>query len=177
MIDFGRDARLAADAEQFVEGLEQAISFAAHVRDVFAFVLGRDLAQFDQLICFGIESRRIDQGGADAECAGFHFLAHQLAHLFQLRRGGRLVFQADDILANGGGPDKRGHVAGNAAGLEVLQVFRQRVPLDLVFDIRLLFDPPLLHELVQRPHRFALAHDFRGHALPDLTLRTPILDE
>ena len=65
----------------------------------------------------------------------------------------------------------------DAALLQIAQIFRERVPLDLVFDVALLAAHPLLHPVVQRPHRHAFAHDFGRDALANLTLRTPILDE
>ena len=35
----------------------------------------------------------------------------------------------------------------------------------------------LAHAIVDRPHRFAFAHDLRRHALADLALRSAILDQ
>ena len=50
-------------------------------------------------------------------------------------------------------------------------------PFHRVFDIALAFDHLLFHRLVERPHRFAFAHDFERHALANIALRTAILHE
>jgi hypothetical protein len=76
VIELGRNVRFACDPQQFVKRFEQLISFAAHMRNVFALVFCGDLAQLDQLFSFRKKRRRINQRSADPECAGFHFFAH-----------------------------------------------------------------------------------------------------
>ena len=115
VVDLRRNFRFAADPDQFIERLEQLVSLAPHVRNIFALIFRRDLAELDQLRRFGVKGRRIDQRGADAERAGFHLLADQRAHLVELLRRRRLVFEPDHILANRGRADERGDVAGDAA--------------------------------------------------------------
>ena len=127
-----------ADAQQFVDRFEQLISFAAHVRDVFALIFRGDLAELDQLLGLRIKRRRINQRRADPERARFHFLADELAHFIELLRRRLFVLKADDVFANRGRADERSDVAGNAALLQIAQIFRQRVPLDLVLDVALL---------------------------------------
>ena len=177
VINLGRNVRFARDAHELVERFQQLISFAAHVRDVFALVFGRDFAQLDQLLGLRVERRRINERCADAERARLHFLAHELAHLLELLRRRRLVFEADDVLANRGRADERSHVAGNAARFEITQIFRQRVPFDVVVDVFLLPQHELAHTVVHRSHRFAFAHDLGRDALANLALRTPVLNQ
>jgi hypothetical protein len=106
MIDLRGQSGFSAYPDQFVQGFEQPIPFAAHVRDVFALIFGRDFAQLDQLIGLGIKSRRINERGADAERSGLHFLADKFAHLVELLRRRWLVFKTDDVFANRRRPDK-----------------------------------------------------------------------
>src|SRR2546430_14679085 len=49
--------------------------------------------------------------------------------------------------------------------LEVLQVLRERIPFDVVFDVDLLTNHVLAHAIIHRTHRFALPHDLSGYAL------------
>ena len=62
------------------------VSFAPHVRDVFALIFRGDFAELDQLLGLRIKGRRINQRRADPERARFHFLADELAHLLELLR-------------------------------------------------------------------------------------------
>ena len=80
------------------------------------------------------------------------------------------IFKADHVLANGRRADERGHVARHATLLEVLQVLRERIPFDVVFDVDLLTNHVLAHAIIHRTHRFALPHDLSGYALPNFTL-------
>ena len=146
------------------------------MRDVFALVFGRDFAELDELIGPGIKGRRINQRRANAERAGFHFPPNEFAHLIELPRRRRFIFESDHVFADRGRADKRGHITRNAAPLEITQIFRQRVPLDFVLNIFLLANDALFHFVVQRPHRSAFAHDFGRDALPDFALRTAILN-
>jgi hypothetical protein len=52
MVDFGRYLGSASDGEKFVDGFFFVIAFVAHVRDVDALVLGGDLGEGDELVCF-----------------------------------------------------------------------------------------------------------------------------
>ena len=138
VINLGRDSSLPADPQQLVDRFEQLVPFAPHVRDVFALIFRGDFAELDQLLGLGVKRRRINQRRADPERARFHFLADQLAHLLELLRRRLFVFEANDVIANRGRADERSDVAGNAALLQITQIFRERVPLDLVFDVSLL---------------------------------------
>ena len=73
--------------------------------------------------------------------------------------------------------DERRHVARHAALFEILQILRERVPFDVVFDVALLSHHVLAHSIVHRAHRFAFAHDLRRHALPNFALRAAVLDQ
>jgi len=106
-----------------------------------------------------------------------HFLAHQLAHLFELLRRRRFIIKADDILPNRGRADEGGDVARYAVGFEKLEILSQGIPFNVVLNVLLLLEHPLLRLVIERPHRFAFAHDLRRHTLANLTLRAAILDK
>ena len=177
MINLRRNSRFAADPDQLIERFKQPVSFAAHVRDIFALIFRRHFAQLDQLIGFRIKRRRINQRCADAKRACFHFLTNEFAHLIELLRCRRFVFEPDHVLANRRRSDERGDVARDTARFEVAQIFRERVPFDLVMDVFLLAQHVLANPIVHRAHRFAFAHDLGRHALTNLALRTPVFDQ
>ena len=148
MIDFDRETGFATDAHCLLHAFDQLIAFAAHMRRVLATVFRRNLTQLDQLVSLGKESRRIDQRGRDAERAGFHFAPHQLAHLIELRRSRRFVFEADDVFANRGCADKRRKVLRDTSLFQIFQIFSQRGPFDVILHVALLFANPLLHLII-----------------------------
>jgi hypothetical protein len=45
------------------------------------------------------------------------------------------VFQPDDVLTHRGGAEERGDVAGDTTLFQIAQVFRQRVPFNIVLDV------------------------------------------
>ena len=108
------------------------------MRDIFPFVFGRDFAELDQLFRLRVKRRWINQRCADPKRARLHFLGHQLTHLLELLRCRSAVIEANDVLANGRRANERGDIAGGPAFFEILQIFRQGIPFDLVFDVRLL---------------------------------------
>ena len=177
MINLRRNIRFPADPQQFVDCLQQLVPFAPHVRNVFALIFRRDFAQLDQLLGLGVKRRRINQRGADPERARFHLLPDELPHLLELFRRRLFVFEANDKIADRGRADERRDVAGDAALLEVAQIFRERAPLDLVLDVALLAHDPFLHPVVERPHRISFAHDLRRHSFADFALGTAVLDQ
>ena len=138
--------------------------------NVFALVPGRYLAELDQLFSLGIECRRIYQRRSDAQRARFHFFPHEFAHLIELLRGWLFVFEADDVFTNRGCANEGGDVARDAAPFQILQILGERVPLNIVFDVALLFEHVLPHAIVHWTHRFAFAHDLGGDPLPNFTL-------
>ena len=152
VINLGRNVRFARNANQLVERFEQLVSFASHVRDVFPFIFRGDLAELDQFIRLGVKRGRINQRRSDAEGARFHFFAHELAHLVELLLRRRAIVKTDDVLADCSGADERGDVAGNAALLQKLQILRQHVPFDVVFNVGLLAQHVFAHAIVHRPH-------------------------
>ena len=79
------------DVDEFVRRFQQAVPFAANVRDVQTFVFAGDLAQGDQFIGLGIKGRGINKRRANAKGAFLHRLAHQLFHSLQFIRCGRTV--------------------------------------------------------------------------------------
>jgi hypothetical protein len=57
MINLGRQSGLTGDRDQLLDPFDQAVALAAHVRDVHALILGRHLAQFDELVRIGVKGR------------------------------------------------------------------------------------------------------------------------
>ena len=85
-------------------------------------------------------------------------------------RGWLFVFEADDVFTNRGCANEGGDVARDAAPFQILQILGERVPLNIVFDVALLFEHVLPHAIVHWTHRFAFAHDLGGDPLPNFTL-------
>ena len=177
VIDLGADPGLAGDADQLVCRFQQTAALAAEVRDVEAVVFGGHLAEGNQLVCLRVAGWGVNQGRGHAQRAFGHGLAHQLFHALQLIWRRRPVGVADLVDAHRGGTDERGDVAGDAPPDKVLQVFVERGPLDVILDVALLLLQLTFHGLGERPHGRAFAHDLERHALPDVALRTAILDE
>src|SRR5204863_5713214 len=100
---------------------------------------------------------------------------HQLAHLIELRRCGRLVFEPDYVFADSRRPDERCEVLRDAALFQILQIFGERGPFDVILDVALLLAQAPLHLIVKRPHR-ELAENLRSDALLELTERAGIND-
>ena len=134
-------------------------------------------AQRDQLLRRRIEARRVDQRRPDAERAVRHLLPHERLHPFELRRGRLAILEPDDVLADGRGADERRDVRRDALLLEELEILRERRPRDVVLDRTLLALPADPHLVGERAHRRSLAEDLGRHALPDVALRAPILDQ
>ena len=84
VIDLGRQTRLSGNRDELVDGLEQLIPLAAHVRDVHATVLASDLGDLDQLVGLCVERGSVDQRRTDPERALFHALPHERSHGLQL---------------------------------------------------------------------------------------------
>src|SRR5260221_2084724 len=76
LVDLRRDAGLAADADQLLDRLDEALAFVAHVRRVLALVFRRFPAELDELGRLRVRARRIDQRRADAERARLHLASH-----------------------------------------------------------------------------------------------------
>src|SRR5207253_9204349 len=108
--------------------------------------------------------------------ARLHLFANEFAHLIELFRRRLFIFETDHVFANRGRADERCDVAGNAAALQITQIFRERIPFDVVFDVALLTQHTFADAIVHRTHRFAFAHDLGSDPLPDLALRTTVLN-
>jgi hypothetical protein len=177
VIDFRGDARPAGDRDQLIDRLQHVCAFIAHVRDVHAVVLGGRLRQRNQLGSVGEQAWRVHQRRGDAHSPFAHGFADQLAHLLQFPGRRRAVLVANDIFARRRRADERSDVRRNAPPHEVIEIFPERRPLDVVANVRLAVDQLLLHRTVQRPHRVAFAHHLEGYALPDIALRAAVVDQ
>ena len=177
VIKLGGNCCFAGNRDQLVRRLQQARSFAADVRDVHAAVFGGDFRQRDQLFCFRVKGRRVDQRGTDAERSFLHGPAHQHLHPLQFFGCRRTVGVTDFVNPHGGGADERGDIAGNTVLNEEIEIFAERRPSDFEFDVALLFSHLFFHRVAERAHRFAFTHDLERDALADIALGTAILDE
>ena len=177
VVKLGRNFCFARNSDQLVGGLQQTRSFAANVRDVHAAVFGSDFGQRNQFVRLRVEGRRVNQRRPDAKRAFFHRLANELLHSCQLCGCGGSVGVTDFVDAHGRRADERSDVAGNAALNEVIEIVAERRPFDIEFDVALTFVHLLFHRVVERTHRFALAHNLKRDALANAALRTAVLDE
>ena len=87
MRDVHRAARLAADAQRLLDGVEQVLALVAHVGSVDAAVGGDALAQLDDLFSDAPAAGLVDQAGREAAGPLRHRLAHPILHLTQLGLG------------------------------------------------------------------------------------------
>ncbi len=177
MVDLGPHAGPPGDLQQLLERLQQLSAFASHVRDVHAAECRGHLGQGDQLVGVGEVGRRVDQRRADAQRPLLHRPAHELAHPLQLLGRRRPVLVADLVDPHRRRAHERGHVRRHAALLQVLEVLAERRPGDVVADVVLALDHLLLHRLVERPHRPALAEDLQRHALEQVAHAAAVLDQ
>ena len=173
VVDFRRCSGSPGDVDRLLHRLDQSISFTAHVHAVDA-PAARGLArQRDQLGCPGVVIGAVDERGGHAERPLLHGLAHQRAHLRQLRRRRLHVPLAEHVGAHRAGPDEGRDVRCDAAPLEPVQVLPERRPVDGVANVRLPLGCEALHFRGQRPHRVFAQH-FERHALAQIAERTPV---
>ncbi len=165
VVDLGPQLRAPGDVDQLVDGLEQPIALAAHVADVHAAVGRGGLAQRDQLVGPGVEGRGVDQRRAHAERAFLHRLPDERLHPREFLGRRRPVVVIELVHAHGGRADEGRDVQGHPALLEVREILAQRGPADVELEVALLFEHLLLHLLVERTHRLALAEDLERDAL------------
>ncbi len=177
VVDLGRDVGLAGDRDQLVDRLEQVVPFAPQMRDVHSAVLAGFGGQRDQLLRVRVEARCVDEGRADAERPFPHRFGHQLPHPVELGRRRIAVLVAELVNPHGRRADERRDVRRDAPFLHVLEVLAERRPLDLVLDVALLRPLPGLHRVRPGAHRPSLAHHLERHALADVALGQPVLDE
>ena len=139
--------RLPTDADHLVDSLQECVSpsLHAHVGDVLPFVPGRRLAQRDQLLGVGVVGRGVLQGRANAQGAVAHLPVDEFAHLLQFGRRRFLVAESEDVLAHGRRTQERRHVLRNPLALQEIEVVAEGRPLDVVFEVRLLFLHALLN--------------------------------
>ncbi len=79
--------------------------------------------------------------------------------------------------SQGRGADVGGHIDGDTAILEILEVFTERRPLDGIADVALPLECPAFHIQVHRAHGRSFAHDFQRDALHDVAHRAAVLDQ
>ncbi len=194
MVDLRRHARLARDCQQLLDGLEKPIPLGTHVRDVASAVLTGGLVERDQLVCPGVERRRIDQRRADAESSLAHGRANEFLHALELRLRRGPVLVTDLVYAKRRGADVRGDVRTHAPRLEEFQVLSERGPGHGEFVVLCQPEPlahgclaagcpdprlhrGFLHRVVQGAVRVALAEDLERDPLTDVALRPSVRDE
>ena len=179
VIDLGGDLRLAADADQLVHCLEQAVALAAQVGDVLAADTARaTLHSSISSSVRGVERRRVDERRADAERARLHLLAHERPHLVELLPAwascprGRSRARGWSSRRRTRPRSARCRAAPATPGTRhsVVQVMSYLMS-------PICFDRALLHRVVERAHRAAFAEDLRRHALPDFALGAAVGDQ
>jgi hypothetical protein len=77
----------------------------------------------------------------------------------------RAIVAVELVDAHGRRADERRDVDRDAFALEMLEILAEARPLDREAEIALQFEHLLLHLLVERPHRLALAEDLERDAL------------
>src|SRR5262249_26101268 len=130
VVNLRRNLGFAADADRLVDGLQQPLAFATHVRDVLPLVLRRDLAQFDQLLGVSVIGGGVFQRRRDAERFIAHLAFDQLLHLLYLVGVWLLVFQAEHVFTRGRRAKKRRNVVGHAFPFQEIEIVAERVPFD-----------------------------------------------
>ena len=93
-----------ADAQGFVDRVEQPGALVAHVRRVQA-VATEDFGQRPQFLGAAGQRRRVDQAAGEAERAGAHAFLQRVAHDPHRRGVGGLVGHAQRGDAQGAVPD------------------------------------------------------------------------
>ena len=177
MINLGGDVGFSGDGEELVERFEELVSLAAQMRDVDASMFSSGAGEGYQLIRLRVETWRVDQRGADANRAFLHRLLDELGHAPELV-GCRCTIGVTQLMhAHRRTADERRDVARDAAFLQMFQVAAERGPLHVVADVALLRDEVLLHLRIERAHRLSFTHHFERHALADVALRTPIVQQ
>ncbi len=176
VIDLRGSARSFRDIDRFLHRLDNAIAFAAHMGDVHSAAKRRFTRQRDQFRRFGIGVRVVNQRRGHAQRALLHRLADQSAHLRKLRRRRLHIIFAQHIDAHRARADERRDVGCNALALQLLEIFAERGPVDVVVKVALVALHVCFHGRRQRPHGI-LAHDLERHALRDVAERTLIHEQ
>ncbi len=131
MRDLQRHAALVADTDRLVDGVEQRVGFAAHVREILPATARHRSAQRDQLIGRRIRARRIHQPGRDAKRAGADCLAEQVHHPREFARVGRAVLCAHGGVADRAVADKMHDVDCELRAVEHVEVVFETAPAHL----------------------------------------------
>ena len=141
---------------------------------VEAVVLRGYRGECDQLIRLGIGAGHLHQSRRDSYRAFLHGRSRKRLHPAEFLGRGRTVFLTQLVNADGGSADEGGHVGRYASRLQVLEVFGQRGPSDVVRQVIASLLHVLPDRLVHGSHRTALAHDFERDALIDVAPGTTI---
>ncbi len=87
------------------------------------------------------------------------------------------VVMAQDVHAGGGCAHEGGHVRGNTTMRQVLQVFAESCPGDIVTDVALLCDLVAFHGIVERAHGKPFTENLQGYTLADIALAFAVFDK
>ena len=179
MINLASRAALTHDVNHLVQSLKKLRAFTAKMRDVHPIILGDNAAQFDKLFCGLIGRRRINQSGRHAHGALLHGLMQQTFHRRHLACCDWTVIIAGRVDSQSGGADERGDIGGDTLALQKFQVFAQSRPFNVIVDIGNGQDGIArpFHFVIERAHRSAFAHDFKGHALLDVADAAPVRNQ
>ncbi len=177
VIDLRARVRGPRDRDRLVDRLKIAIALRSHMRDVAAAEFRRRLRQRDQLIRFRIKGGRVNQRRADAERALAHRFAHEVLHAREFVRLRRAVFIAEFVNAHRRRADEGRDIRRHAARFKVVEIIAKARPRNVEPDVALLLQALGAHGVGQGAHRPALAEDFKRHALKEVALAAPVLDQ
>ena len=172
--DLDLDAGPSADLDDFADGIEDAGPLAADVGNEDPLVTGHDLAELDDFVGPGQESRSGVWARAARQAGGalLHGLCDELLHLLELGRSGPGMRGAHHALPDVAEADERGDVDRDAGLLRLIEVFAQRRGPN-----RLPADPDAhgIELADARAGRFAFAEDLGGDPLANLALGPAVL--
>ena len=103
MRDVNRDAALAANADHFLNGSDEADGIRAFVADmgiVDAALAGSNFRELNDLLGCAEVLWRVKETGGEPEGALVHRLFHQTAHAVELGRSGRAGRRGQNFLAH-----------------------------------------------------------------------------
>ena len=182
MRDLHAYARLLADADRLVDGVEDHRGLAADMGKVVAAPRGHRLGERDQFVGVGIGTGRVDEARREAERAGVHRLAEQPLHRSHVVGVGRPRLESHGGDAQGAVADEVRDVDGGADRAERVEVLRERLPAQVEAGADAAGPAPDDLALVGAQRRLrerAHPDDFGRHALADFRLsrRTTEVEE
>ena len=142
MPDFDRDVSFAADPDGFVDGGNNRIAFAAHVRGVDAAELCALGGESDQFFRGGIGRGRVLQRSGHADRAVAHGIAHQRLHTVEFGRCRRAIVVADHRPSHLGGADVARKINSHALFFQASEELAKSIPRGIDFVVFIAWRDP-----------------------------------